>query len=284
MRLRSASCAGSASSFDSAAIVVFRFGFEVGRLLGHLVEAPMLADLGSISNMNLTSPPVAVAVNELVSCAATTPQPKYLTSTEAAGESKEERTVSKQTDIRQRGPGPWLDCWVPGNGPIPCACMIVGEAPGPDECAAEKPFVGQAGRFLRAALRADPEKIRITNTVKFFPGYDANGDILDPSPGEIRRGFPCLKDEISETKPRYILALGAIAIETLTGYSTAKRAREEGERSEGCLPLLEDFGHPAQVMPTWHPSFIMQRFGRKHEEEWRHDIERFAAICIAETM
>ena len=46
-----------------------------------------------------------------------------------------------------------VDCWVPGEGPIPCKWMIIGEAPGPEECKEGRPFIGEnAGRFLRETL------------------------------------------------------------------------------------------------------------------------------------
>ena len=72
-----------------------------------------------------------------------------------------------------------VDCWVPGEGPIPCKWMIIGEAPGPEECKEGRPFIGEnAGRFLRETLEgfgADLGHIRITNTVKIFPGRYPTG-------------------------------------------------------------------------------------------------------------
>lgn len=174
-----------------------------------------------------------------------------------------------------------VDCWVPGEGPIPCKWMIIGEAPGPEECEAGKPFIGDAGKFLREALEgcdAHPGLIRITNTVKIFPGRHQTGErkgkIKAPSHEQIRSGFPLLRHEILEVKPVLILALGVPAIKTLTGCRTVEAARAKAARTRGRIPLLAVFDHEAQVVPTWHPSYIKGR-GKKYDPSWRDDIGRF---------
>ena len=172
------------------------------------------------------------------------------------------------------------DCWVDGEGPIPCKCMIIGEAPGPEECKVGRPFIGQAGQFLRKALRgcdcdADPTEYRITNIVKSFPGRNSRGKIRRPSAKQISLELPYLQDEIRKVQPKFILALGNTSIKTLTGYATVASARRNG-----WLPLtLVGLDDKTQVLPTYHPSYILQGFGRSYEAVWLSDIKVFVTAC-----
>lgn len=166
------------------------------------------------------------------------------------------------------------NCWVCGEGPIPAKCMIVGEAPGPDECKELRPFIGKAGKFLRAALGSH-DHIRISNVAKSFPGRDSEGKIISPPPPvQIQQELPYLVQEMGLVRPEVILALGGTAIKELTGYDGVAKARAKAEHSGGYLPLLTRFDHRADVIPTWHPSHIDGR-GREDEPSWREDIDRF---------
>jgi DNA polymerase len=154
--------------------------------------------------------------------------------------------------------------------------MVVGEAPGPEECKVGKPFIGPAGQFLRTALQtfeADPSALRITNTVKVFPGRTKRGRIRRPTRTQLEEGLPVLREEVREVQPEVILALGVKAIRTLTGCP-----RVEDARRRLWLPLRDDFGHAARVLGTYHPSYI-RGFGRALEPMWRSDIKRFVIAC-----
>lgn len=145
-----------------------------------------------------------------------------------------------------------------------------------------RPFIGDAGQFLRDALiasGASPERIRISNIAKSFPGRDSQGVIISPPPrAQIDRELPFLIAEIQRVSPVFVLALGGTAIKELTGHRTVEGARSSSAEVGGVLPLLADFHHSAHVIPTWHPSHIRGR-GRADEPRWRDDIRRFAEAC-----
>src|SRR6266550_3946559 len=72
-----------------------------------------------------------------------------------------------------------------GEGNLDACLAIVGEAPGEQEVAQRRPFVGRAGRLLDRLLadaglrRAD---IYVTNTVQVRPTTIANGRVKNRAP------------------------------------------------------------------------------------------------------
>lgn len=134
---------------------------------------------------------------------------------------------------------------VPGEGPQPALGMIVGEAPGRQEIAEGRPFVGRAGKLLDTALRAagvSRDKVFVTNVVKELP-LDSERRIRRPFSEEIEAWRPILEGEIQNTAPAAILALGRTAAGTLTGL-------------EGTIPWGSKIGN---VYVAWHPSYCLRR-------------------------
>lgn len=110
---------------------------------------------------------------------------------------------------------------VPGEGPQPCLGMIIGEAPGRDEVAAGRPFVGASGKLLAATLRSfgvERGEVYITNVVKELPLDDEN-QIRRPYTEEVAEWGEVLQGEILNTAPRAILALGRTASDALTHHA-----------------------------------------------------------------
>lgn len=143
---------------------------------------------------------------------------------------------------------------VPGDGPQPCQGMIVGEAPGRDEVAAGRPFVGASGKLLESALRSfgiARDEVYITNVVKELP-LDLENRIRRPWPEEITDWEAVLSAEIFHTAPAAILALGRTASDALLP-------------SEG-LP----FGSKVDnVYTAWHPAYFLYK--RAGEERYMTD-------------
>ena len=57
-----------------------------------------------------------------------------------------------------------------GSGPVPCAIMMIGEAPGAREIESGTPFTGQAGGHLEtflAQLKLTRSAVYISNVCKF---------------------------------------------------------------------------------------------------------------------
>lgn len=124
------------------------------------------------------------------------------------------------------------EIYVPGEGGgEPPIAFIVGEAPGAQEVLARRPFVGPAGRALRdlmaiAGLYTQNHDLAVrgkfipvlancwlTNAVKFRPPGNRN-----PTEREILYARDIVNSEWEAVgRPPVVIAVGAIANETLTG-------------------------------------------------------------------
>ena len=124
--------------------------------------------------------------------------------------------------------------------------VFVGEAPGADEDARGEPFVGVAGQLLDrmiAAMGFDRSDVYICNVIKCRPPYNRN-----PEPDEVGACEPFLKKQLAALKPRMIVALGKFAAQSLCRTQTPiSRLRGNFHSYEGI-----------QVMPTFHPAFLLR--------------------------
>jgi DNA polymerase len=148
---------------------------------------------------------------------------------------------------------------VPGRGPLRAlgvnpSIMIVGEAPGSREDFIGEPFVGPAGQYLDHMLRdagLDPAELYLTNAVKCRPPVVA-GKQTPPEQFSIDACRTHLRDEIHRVRPEAIIALGAVALKSLTklGGIMSKRGQS--------FPLHKDFGYACEVFASLHPSYVMR--------------------------
>lgn len=167
---------------------------------------------------------------------------------------------------------------VAGEGPVGARLMIVGEQPGDHEEVAGRPFVGPAGKLLRAALAQAgiaAGQAWITNAVKHFkfteqPLRHGGKRRLHQSPtaGEIDICRWWLDGERALVRPRVVLALGASAARGVLG-KTVSINRERGE----ARPLADG----AELWITAHPSYLLRLRDDAREAEER----RFAADLAA---
>lgn len=121
---------------------------------------------------------------------------------------------------------------VPGEGNIDSEIVFIGEAPGANEDATGRPFVGRAGKLLEVLLgqiQLKREDIWIGNIIKHRPPENR-----DPLPDEIEACQPYLKAQLAAIKPRLIVTLGRFSMSYF--YNDGKISR--------------DHGHPI-VMPEW---------------------------------
>ena len=134
--------------------------------------------------------------------------------------------------------------------------MLIGEQPGDREDIAGLPFVGPAGRVLDEALAEagiDRSQVYVTNLVKHFnwvPAPRGKRRIhKKPNSSHIQACRPWLDAEISVTRPRVIICLGATAAQSLLGrnFSVMKH------RAEFVPSSLAP-----HVMATVHPSSILR--------------------------
>ena len=140
-----------------------------------------------------------------------------------------------------------------GEGSGKAKLMLIGEGPGFDEDLQGRPFVGKAGQLLTRILHSihlQREEVYITNIIKCRPPQNRN-----PEPDEIQSCNPFLMKQIDVIQPKVICALGAFASQTLL-KTDAKITALRGK--------FYDF-EGIQVIPTYHPAFLLRNPERKRE-------------------
>jgi uracil-DNA glycosylase len=138
-----------------------------------------------------------------------------------------------------------------GNPETPL--MFVGEGPGAEEDQQGIPFVGRAGQLLTQIINAmgyERDQVYIANVVKCRPPDNRN-----PEPDEIASCEPFLHRQIEAIRPRVVVALGKFAAQTLL------RTTESISRLRGHFHRLGD----VEVMPTFHPSYLLRNPVAKRE-------------------
>ena len=152
---------------------------------------------------------------------------------------------------------------VPGAGPADAAVMIVGEAPGRQEDAQGRPFVGAAGRVL-ADLLAEAglqrEEVFITNVVKSHPTDRKGGSNRAPRRDEVAACLPWLQQQLALIRPRLVVALGTHALQAFLSGKKISRVHGRPFQHDGLtvLPLY----HPAAALYGVRKE-ILQRDMRK---------------------
>ncbi len=110
---------------------------------------------------------------------------------------------------------------VPGEGPAHARMMLIGQAPGKEEDAAGKPFVGKAGKFLDQLLRKnglDRKKLFITSPVKCYPPRNRK-----PHAKELKRCRPFLDRQLDIIKPKIIVLMGDTAFHSFFPKENLKK-------------------------------------------------------------
>lgn len=117
---------------------------------------------------------------------------------------------------------------VPGIGPQPCTCMLIGERPGIEEATHRpnpEPFVGPSGRILNLCLGAAAvarSSIYITNLVKSYRDYQK------PTAEDIAADHDELAHEILACDPRIIGLVGGYAVTGVLGLDKAEMDKRHG--------------------------------------------------------
>jgi uracil-DNA glycosylase family 4 len=131
--------------------------------------------------------------------------------------------------------------------------VFVGEAPGADEDRQGEPFVGAAGQLLTKMIEAmgfGRGDVYICNVIKCRPPGNRN-----PEPDEVAACEPFLKKQLAVLRPRMIVTLGKFAAHCLLRVDTPiTRLRGHFRSYEGI-----------QLMPTYHPAFLLRDPSRKRE-------------------
>lgn len=133
--------------------------------------------------------------------------------------------------------------------------MFVGEAPGADEDAQGRPFVGRAGQLLNKIIEAislKREDVFIGNVNRCRPPQNRT-----PTTAEAAICKPFLLREIAVVRPDVIVVLGNTAMKNLL------------DTKEGITKLRGKFQdyRGIKVMPTFHPAYLL-RDPTKKREAW----------------
>lgn len=135
---------------------------------------------------------------------------------------------------------------VNGSGPVDATIMIIGEAPGANEDAVGKPFVGKSGDVLTNALLRNGinrRDVRITNTVRCKPPENR-----DPTQDERENCASYLYDEILAVNPHVIVPVGKVPIESLLEQSVTVT-----EVASSCITKVFT-DRERTVVPCLHPA------------------------------
>jgi len=139
---------------------------------------------------------------------------------------------------------------VPGEGNPEADFVVVGEAPGADEDASGRPFVGASGQLLTkilSAINLAREDVFICNVVKHRPPGNRN-----PAPDEVAACSPYLIRQLELVRPKVILTVGNFAAQTLLDTKLGiGKLRGQVHLYHG-VPLVATY-HPAALLrnPTW---------------------------------
>jgi uracil-DNA glycosylase family 4 len=149
-----------------------------------------------------------------------------------------------------------MSIYVGGYGASDARLFVCGEAPGKYEEEEGRPFVGPTGQETRSMLRnagVAPESCFFDNVFHYRPpGNDIKR--AAETGHTIEECIPDLWEHIKAVNPNCILALGNLALQTLTGESGIKKWRGS------ILPTLY---HGSKVVPSIHPANLFERRGEK---------------------
>lgn len=141
-----------------------------------------------------------------------------------------------------------------GVGPARARLMVIGEQPGDREDQVGQPFVGPAGELLRTLMTQaglDPATIYLTNTVKHFKFQLRGKRRLHQRANAAEQAAcrPWLAAELSRLRPELVLALGAMAAQTVFGNGF-RLSMQRGQ-----WRALDEH---TRAMASWHPSAILR--------------------------
>ncbi len=140
-----------------------------------------------------------------------------------------------------------------GEGDPNARVMFIGEGPGSKGNETGRPFTGEAGELLTKIIQAiglTRETVYLCNAVKCMPSGERKF-----LPEEIRACHVFLKRQIQAVKPDFICTFGSVAAAALLETSRP-------------LDLLRGRFHNyggIQVMPTYHPAFLIDHPEKKRE-------------------
>jgi DNA polymerase len=155
-----------------------------------------------------------------------------------------------------------------GVGDPKAKLVFIGEGPGADEDAQGVPFVGRAGQLLTQminntatgeGLPIERKDVYICNVVKCRPPANRA-----PEPDEMEMCGQFLDRQLEAIQPKAICVLGGTAAKYLL-KTTVGITKLRGQWQEW---------RGIQVMPTYHPSFLLRPYNQDKKREAWEDLKK----------
>lgn len=131
-----------------------------------------------------------------------------------------------------------------GEGDPDAKIMFVGEAPGRQEAATGRPFIGRSGQLLRSLIREaglSEDKVYITSPVKYLP------DSGTPSASDIAHARIHFDKQVAIIHSKLLVLLGSTAIQALLGEKLPiKKVHGEIREKDGRIYFITL--HPAAAL------------------------------------
>lgn len=182
-----------------------------------------------------------------------------------------EEIAAEAQSCRSCGLGSLRKNAVPGEGSPKARIVFVGEAPGADEDAQGRPFVGRAGKLLDDIIKGCGLKrsdVFICNILKCRPP-----DNRDPRPDEIIKCLPYLQRQLELINPEIVVALGAHAARTLLNTN-----QSIGQLRGRFHDYYTGFGRPLiKLMPTYHPAYLLRNYSGENRRRVWEDMKKVLA-------
>jgi len=159
-----------------------------------------------------------------------------------------------------------------GEGCTDSPVVIVGEAPGKDEVAQGKPFVGAAGKNLMEfmdLIGLTRESVYITNAIKYRLGKlnkKTNRIVNRPATKkDIISNQQWLHNELILLRPKLVVTLGNVPLKAVTNNFQLSIGDVHGRLSTCCIG-----DNTYKLFPLYHPASII--YNQKLKEIYNKDI------------
>lgn len=175
-----------------------------------------------------------------------------------------------------------LEYQVLGSGSPSSQIVVIAEFPGETECQLKMPLVGGSGKYLWQELSKvgiKREQCYITNVVKKKLTEEKNSNKKVLPKEEMLKWHTVLREELSLLpNARYVLVLGNVALESLTGHTGITKWRGSA------LSFTKEMGfcQNGMMVITYNPAFVfrdpkvgfhffidIQRFKRVYDGTWK---------------
>ena len=152
------------------------------------------------------------------------------------------------------------------RGDANATLLVIGEAPGSVECRTGLPFTGPSENLLEDLLNQAASQLAIPRPLIFFTNtsfWTSEGN-PDPTVHRAEAARPVLLALFEILPPSAILTTGAAATHAITATKLGI-SNLRGQTLVPDQPWSDALRTPPpQVVPTWHPAFILRRHRPKN--------------------